>query len=275
MLILVRLGQWLLAGLLLAAANVHAAPPARIVSLLPSLTESACLLDACDRLVGVDRYSDWPVSVQGLPRLGGGLDPDLEGLVKLAPDLVLAAGSSRLNKRLQQLGISVFEREPQTLAQAREAFVALGERLGMADAQARWAAIEARLEAQIRARAPVIRPLRVYVEVGGRGPYAAGAASFLGELLTRLGATHSIGPELGAFPLINPEWVLRHPPDLIILTHSEPVDLQRRPGWASLPAVKHQRICRLTASEAALATRPGPRLPEVAAILARCLDQPA
>jgi iron complex transport system substrate-binding protein len=245
------------------------------VSLLPSLTESACLLDACDRLVGVDRYSDWPDSVQALPRLGGGLDPDLERLVKLAPDLVLAAGTSRLNQRLQQLGIPVFEREPQNLAQAREAFVALGERLGVVDAQARWAAIDRRLEQFIRSRPVPVKPPRVYVEVGGRGPYAAGAASFLGELLTRLGATHSIGPELGAFPLINPEWVLRHPPDLIILTHSEPVDLERRPGWAKLPAVKHQRICRLSPQEAALATRPGPRLPDVVAILARCLDQPA
>ncbi len=261
-----------LLALLLSHGQAWAAPAQRIVSLLPSLTESACLLDACDRLVGVDRYSDWPDSVRNLPRLGGGLTPDFEGLVRLNPDLVLAAGSSRLGARLRQLGIPVFEREPQNLAQAREAFLALGQQLGVRDAVARWMAIEARLEAQIRARPPAAKPLRVYVEVGGRGPYAAGAASFLGELLTRLGASHSIGPELGAFPMINPEWLLRHPPDLIILTHSEPVDLGRRPGWAKLPAVKHQRICRLSPHEAALVTRPGPRLPDAAAILARCLD---
>ena len=69
--------------------------PQRVVSLLPSLTETVCALGACERLVGVDRYSNWPASVQSLPRVGGGLDPSIEGIVALRPDLVLAAGSTR------------------------------------------------------------------------------------------------------------------------------------------------------------------------------------
>ena len=61
------------------------AAPRRIVSLLPSLTETVCALGACERLVGVDRYSNWPASVQTLPQVGGGLDPNIEAVVALKP----------------------------------------------------------------------------------------------------------------------------------------------------------------------------------------------
>ena len=73
--------------------------PARIVSLLPSLTETVCALGACDRLVGVDRYSNWPASVQKLPQVGGGLDPNVEAVVALKPDVVLIGVSSRASVR--------------------------------------------------------------------------------------------------------------------------------------------------------------------------------
>src|SRR5690606_5183911 len=65
------------------------APPQRVVSLLPSLTESVCALQQCHRLVGVDRYSNWPEQVRGLPQVGGGIDPNVEAIVALRPDLVL------------------------------------------------------------------------------------------------------------------------------------------------------------------------------------------
>ena len=95
-----------------------AAPPQRIVTLLPSLTESVCELDQCHRLVGVDRYSNWPESVKAVPRVGGGLDPNIESIVALKPDLVLAAGSTRGADRLQALGLNVLRLEPRNHADA-------------------------------------------------------------------------------------------------------------------------------------------------------------
>ena len=71
------------------ASVTFAQPPMRIVSLLPSLTETVCALGACDRLVAVDRYSNHPAAVRALPRAGGGLDPDLERVLALEPDVVL------------------------------------------------------------------------------------------------------------------------------------------------------------------------------------------
>jgi iron complex transport system substrate-binding protein len=82
-------------------------PPQRIVSLLPSLTETVCALDQCHRLVGVDRYSNWPESITRLPQVGGGLDPNIEAIVALRPDVVLLATSSRASARLEQLGMAL------------------------------------------------------------------------------------------------------------------------------------------------------------------------
>lgn len=86
--------------------------PQRIVSLLPSLTEIVCELDQCHRLVGVDRNSNYPASVQRLPRVGGGLDPSIEAIVALRPDVVLMATSSKVGERLQALGLKVVTLEP-------------------------------------------------------------------------------------------------------------------------------------------------------------------
>ena len=86
--------------------------PKRIVSLLPSLTETVCALGQCQLLVGVDRYSNFPESVTKLPQVGGGLDPNIEAVVALRPDVVLAAVSSRSAARLSALGIPVLALEP-------------------------------------------------------------------------------------------------------------------------------------------------------------------
>jgi iron complex transport system substrate-binding protein len=81
--------------------------PQRIVSVLPSLTEGVCALEQCHRLVGVDRYSNHPASVRSLPVVGGALDPNIEAIVALRPDVVLLAVSARVSERLESLGIKV------------------------------------------------------------------------------------------------------------------------------------------------------------------------
>ena len=92
------------------------ATPHRIVSILPSLTEAVCELGHCGRLVGVDRYSNFPASLQKLPQVGGGLDPNIEAIVALKPDVVLMAKSSRAGERLEALGLKVVALEPKTHA---------------------------------------------------------------------------------------------------------------------------------------------------------------
>src|SRR6478735_10895553 len=89
------------------ALVVLATPPQRIVSLLPSLTESVCAIGACARLVGTDRFSNWPASVAALPKLGGFDDVRIEAVVALKPDVVLVPPSARVIDRLEQLGLKV------------------------------------------------------------------------------------------------------------------------------------------------------------------------
>lgn len=248
--------------------------PKRIVSLLPSLTETVCELGACDRLVGVDRYSNFPDSVRSLPQVGGGLDPSLEAIVALRPDVVLMATSSRAGARLEALGLKVVALEPRTAADVRRVLDKVGQLLDVPDAQRVWRAIDAGVGAAAQSLPPRARGVRVYFEVNA-GPYAAGAGSFIGETLARLGARNIIGAPLGPFPKVSPEYVVRADPDLIMLSERTAQGLEQRPGWAGMRAVRGQRVCRFTSGQSDVLVRPGPRMAEAARIIARCIAEKA
>lgn len=244
--------------------------PQRIVSLLPSLTETVCELGECARLVGVDRYSNFPAAVRRLPQVGGGIDPNIEAVVALRPDVVLVATSSRGAHRLEALGLKVLALEPRTAADVQRVMGKLGQVLEVPDPQRIWRAIDAGVAAAAQSVPPAARGTRVYFEVS-RGPYAAGAGSFLGELLQRLGVRNIIGPELGPFPRINPEYVVRADPDLIMIGERNAQGLEQRPGWAGLRALREHRLCIYTEAESDVLVRPGPRMAEAARLLARCI----
>lgn len=120
-----------------------AAPPQRIVSLLPSLTETVCELGACARLVGVDRYSNFPAQVNALPKLGGMDDSNVELIASLKPDMVLLAVSSRVSERLRALGLKVVALEPRSYRDVQRVLGIVGQVLGVDDAQRIWRHIEA------------------------------------------------------------------------------------------------------------------------------------
>lgn len=247
--------------------------PQRIVSLLPSLTESVCALDQCQRLVGVDRYSNYPASVRRLPVLGGGLDPNIEGIVALKPDVVLLATSSRAGLRLESLGIAVVALEPKSYADVRRVLGKLGVLLDIPDATGAgrlWRVIDAGVSAAAQSLPAKAGNTRVYFEVS-RGPYAAGESSFIGETLSRLGVKNVIPAALGPFPRINPEFVVRANPDLIMVGSRSAQAMQSYPGWDSIKAIREKRICVFNTEETDVLIRPGPRMAEAARIMAGCL----
>ena len=257
--------------------STFALPPQRIVSLLPSLTESICALGQCQRLVGVDRYSNFPVAVQRLPSVGGGLDPNIEGIVALRPDVVLLATSSRAASRLESLGIKVVALEPKSHDDVRRVLQVLGLLLGQPDmpggesaAMQLWREIDAGVLAAAQSLSPGARNTRVYFEVG-RGPYAAGESSFIGQTLSRLGVKNIVPASLGPFPLLNPEFVVRANPDLIMITGRSPSSLSY-PGWAGIRAIREQRICSFNEKEGDVLVRPGPRMAEAARLMTKCLE---
>ena len=251
-----------------------AQPPRRIVSLLPSLTESVCALGQCERLVGVDRYSNWPGSIANLPRVGGGIDPSIEAVVALRPDVVLMATSSRAAARLESLGLTVVALEPKTHADVQRVLGKLGQLLAVPDAQQVWRTIDASVSAAAQALPATVRGTRVYYEVS-RGPYGAGTNSFIGETLTRLGVQNILPAQLGPFPKLNPEYVVRANPDLIMVGARSAAGLAERPGWAGIRAVREQRICEFDTVATDMLIRPGPRMAEAARLMAQCLADKA
>ena len=248
-----------------------AASPQRIVSLLPSLTETVCELEACQRLVGVDRYSNYPARVRTLPKVGGGLDPNIEAIVALKPDLVLMSVASRASDRLEALGLKVVAMETKSHADVKRVLEKVGTLLGVGDAQRVWRVIDASVSAAAQSLSARAKNTRVYFEVS-RGPYAAGQASFIGETLERLGVKNVVPASLGPFPRLNPEYVVRANPDLIMVGNRTMQAMVPYPGWASIKAVREQRICVFGIDEADVVVRPGPRMAEAARIMAQCLE---
>ena len=251
--------------------------PQRIVSMLPSLTESVCAMEQCPRLVGVDRYSNYPASVKALPVLGGGLDPNIEGIVALKPDVVLVAVSSRVSSRLESLGLKVVALETNTHADVRRVLQTLGVLLDVHESQGAdrlWRIIDSSMSAAAQSLSAKAKNTRVYFEVN-RGPYAAGESSFIGETLTRLGVKNVVPASLGTFPQLNPEFVVRANPDLIMTGNQSMQAMAPYPGWGSIKAVKEQRICVFGVNESDVVVRPGPRMAEAARIMASCIEKHA
>jgi len=247
-------------------------PVSRIVTLAPSLTEAVCALGHCAQLVGTDRHSTWPNSVQVLPKVGGLEDAQIERIVTLRPNMVLLGPRSRAGERLKALGVPVMTFDARTHADLKRMLLKLGDTLGE---PARATELLARMEAELDAAAArmpaALRGRSVYVEVGA-GSSAASDKSFIGETVARLGLVNVVSGELGLFPRINPELLLRRPPDIIIGPRATLSNLSDRPGWSTLPAVRQRQLCLLDTERMDLLSRPGPRLGEAAQMLVECLS---
>lgn len=246
-------------------------PVRRIVSLLPSLTESVCALGACDRLVGTDRYSNWPASVLALPKLGGLDDAQIERIVALRPDVVLVSTSARLTDRLKALGVEVLALETRNRAEVKRGLSVIATLLGTPAAADRvWSQIEQETKTAADRVPPALRGRTVYFEIDA-APYAAGPESFIGETIARLGLVDALPATLGPFPKLNPEYVVRLQPDILMATRLGLAQMPQRPGWSALRALRDHRACGFDTAAFELLIRPGPRMGEAAGVIADCL----
>ena len=253
-----------------------AKPPQRIVSLLPSLTETVCALGQCQKLVGVDRYSNWPDSLSKLPRLGGGIDPNIESVLATKPDLVLMATSARGAERLASLGVTVLALEPRSHVDVQRVMRLVAQALDVPvnESDRVWQHIDAAVSAAAQSVPSQAKGQRVYFEVS-RAPYGASESSFIGETLQRLGARNILPASLGPFPKINPEFVVRAQPDLIMVGDSNFAEMAARPGWSNMRAMREQRVCHFKPEESDVLVRAGPRMAEGARLMAQCLTNHA
>lgn len=160
------------------------APPKRIVTMLPSVTETVCALGACDRIVATDDYSDWPESVKRLPKAGGLYNPNPELIVSLKPDLVLVSKYGRLYETLERAGLTVYAVRTETYEDIFKTVRTLGGFGPEAEAERLVAQIQKEVyQEEARAAKARSRP-RVYYEIDPT-PYTVGPESFIGVLISK------------------------------------------------------------------------------------------
>ncbi len=250
------------------------APALRIVAMMPTHAETVCALGACDRLIGVDAFSNHPAEVQELPSFGSPFDADVEAIVALEPDLVLADEYSGLAEALARLGVPVYAGTAQTIDDIWEVTSEVGTLLGLeAEAAVLVGRTQGRLAA-LAARSGGSEGRSVFVEIDAT-PYSVGPDSFLGSLLTLAGARNIVPAGLGDFPQVDPELVIEADPDLLLLLDAPygetAARVAARPGWGGLRAVRSGAVIEATSAEVDLLTRAGPRVADALELLQRWL----
>ncbi len=242
--------------------------PKRIVALLPSFTELLFALGVGDRVLGVDDFSEYPPEVNRLPRLGGLYDTHLEGVLSLAPDLVLISDPNGAAAALEQNGIAVWAGDALKFEDVFRVMSAVGKMVGK-PAEAKGLSDRIRGEvASIEDRLRGSRRVRVYYEIDPT-PYTAGPSSFIGEMLARAGGDNVVPNGLGDFPKISPEAVIAGDPEVIVGASLQ--DVAGRPGWSAIAAVRSGRVYKLSPAESHVVVCPGPRIAAGIEVLARHL----
>jgi iron complex transport system substrate-binding protein len=173
---------------------------------------------------------------------------------------------------MRGLGLKLLALEPRNFADATRVVRLLAQVLAVDTAPAVVQAMERDMRAAVQAVPATARGKSVYFEVNP-GPYAASESSFIGETLAQLGLKNIVPASLGTFPKINPEMVVRAQPDVILVGDNEVDDLSKRPGWASLAAIRAKRICVFDKQDSDTLVRPGPRMAIGAMRVAQCLQR--
>lgn len=246
--------------------------PQRIISLIPSATETIMALGAGDRLVARTDYDIDPLLAH-LPTLGGGLTPSLEQLTLLDPDLVVAWPdnlSRSLSGRLGDLGITLYMPQAQSLEDVYKTTRELGrilDRQAAADSLNR----DIRMSlAQLASETAELERPGVFYVVWHDPPTAAGPGTYIHELIEIAGGQNIFFDAPALWPQVSMEEVVRRNPDILIFPHGEGpslevAQLQRMVGWRDLEAVRQGRVVTV---DAYLFNRPGPRVVEAARRLA-------
>ena len=261
--------------------------PARIISLIPAATEMLFAIGAGPRVVAVSSYDRFPPDVTKLPSVGALLDPDIERILSLKPDLVIVyASQTDLKRQLTRAGIGVFEYRHAGLADVTDTIRAIGARTGNVTAADSLASrIEHDLDA-IRSRVrglPKPRTLLVFGREPGslRGLYASGGVGFLNDMLETAGGVNVFAAVKLQSIQASTEQVLAARPDVILETRASDgafpagqraVEMDAWQTLASVPAVRNKRVVFLFDDRIVV---PGPRVAEGTELIAKALHADA
>ena len=255
-------------------------PVNRIVSLAPSLTEIVYALGLQDHLVGDTEFCDYPADAQKKTKVGGGINPSLELIANLHPDIVLVTKAfNRLEtvQSLENLGISSYATDPHTVEEIISSSKKLSDVLGAPEAGATLAREMKRRLADLQQRIGARPPKRVLFVVWTQPLISVGERTFIADALRLAGAT-SIVDSAQDWPQVSLEEVARLQPDLLVFaeSHSESASpaveaLATLPGWSIVEAVSKRRVAVISDA----VNRPAPRIVSAIEDLAKQLHPDA
>jgi len=255
-------------------------PVRRIISLAPSVTETVFALGAGDRLAGDTDYCDYPAAAVNKPKVGGVINPSIEKIVALHPDLVLVAKS--INRRetvlaLEQLGVATYVTDPHSVEGVLASVARLGEIIGAGEAGRQLnSGLRERLNI-LKRRIGGLAPRRVLFIVWLDPLITAGRETFLTDALRWAGA-ESVIQSSQDWPQISLEEIVRLQPEYLVFAsaHAESAardfeGLAELPGWRNLEAVQDKRVAIISDA----VNHPSPRLVDAVEQLARQLHPEA
>ena len=250
--------------------------PRRIICLTPSLTEIVFALERGEAVVGATTWAQYPPAAKHVTRVGSYIAPNLEQIVALQPDLVLAdwvGTPPQTVQGLERAGLAVYvtrSDDPQTLPRQ---LAALGSVCGVPEMGRRLADRCQQQLNQVLQRVGEAALVRTLMVIGHRPLISAGDDTLHGRLLKLLRATNIAGRAPGHWPRLSMEFVLREKPELVVLT-----TMQRDQGhprrlleWQNMPGLKNRADYRVASIESDLIDRAGPRLGLGIEKLARCI----
>ncbi len=247
-------------------------PANRIISLAPHATELLFAAGAGDQVVAVSSFSDFPPQARQLPSVGSSMQLDVERIVALKPDLVIAwksGNNARQVERLRKLGMVVFESEPRTLDDIASTLQRFGQLAG--SKRGHQSAAEARerlrvLRAAYAGRAPV----RVFYQIWPAPLMTLNDGHIVSDALKLCGAVNVFGKLPQLAPTISREAVLTAAPDVIIASDERGEDWHR---WKSLLQLRAVRLGNLHRIDGAVMNRPGLRMLDATDDLCRRIEQ--
>jgi iron complex transport system substrate-binding protein len=242
----------------------------RAVSLAPNLTETVFTIGAGDRLVGVTTYCKYPAEAQKIPKIGDTINPNLETIVALNPQIVLVSTASQIESftnTLDKQNIAVFVTNPQDMDGVYRSISQLGEIFGEDEKARRTIEQMRKRVTDIEARTGALPDIKVFLQISKDPLFTIGRKSFMTDLIYRAGGVSVTANVDEAYPKFSKETALALEPEAIILSESEG-NHEPNEIFINSPAVKNGKVFRVNAD---LLSQPGPRIVDGLEQIARAL----
>jgi len=243
-------------------------PPRKIISLAPNITEILFSLGIGDKIAGVTRFCDYPAEALNKEKIGGMVDPSLEKIQALHPDLVIAFRGNplRVLDRLKELRIPVFIlQEGMRVDDVFQTIDKIGLVTGVPEKAANLVSdLKAGLSQTREALRNAARSPRVFLSLHGSGLWTCGRKSFLNDLLEKAGAVNIAGDVSRNWLLMGREPFVQQDPEAVVILAKSDADFEKGRGWflhePSFKKVAAVRTGRIYHLDENAASRFGPRL---------------